>query len=90
MCFSCAGPSFEDTKCVTDASGQSWTSVCSEGSIHCDLDSGGDGISCRESCPQPEETQLLHVSVYAHSQHYMLEAYSGAFYLTDIGEMYTC
>ncbi|CAL8262682.1 unnamed protein product [Lota lota] len=64
--------------------GQSWTCFSGEGNIHCDLDSGGDGITCRETCPQPEESRLLHVTVYVHTEYYLLETYYLAFYLTEI------
>ncbi|CAL8306920.1 unnamed protein product [Arctogadus glacialis] len=78
------GPSVEDTRCITNASGKSWTSFFSEGTIHCDLDTGGNGITCRETCPQPEEIQLLRVSVCVYSENFILEEYSVDFYVREI------
>ncbi|XP_030223297.1 interleukin 12Ba precursor isoform X1 [Gadus morhua] len=100
------GPSVEDTRCITNASGKSWTSFSSEDTIiHCDLDravapnpgplyysptaldldTGGNGTTCRETCPQPEETQLLRVSVCVYSENFILEEYSNVgFYVREI------
>uniref|UniRef100_A0A8C5F8P8 Interleukin-12 subunit beta n=1 Tax=Gadus morhua TaxID=8049 RepID=A0A8C5F8P8_GADMO len=50
-----------------------------------DLDTGGNGTTCRETCPQPEETQLLRVSVCVYSENFILEEYSNVgFYVREI------
>ncbi|XP_044062324.1 interleukin 12Ba isoform X2 [Siniperca chuatsi] len=75
-----------DAQCSVDTSGQRWT--CSSGQRHfsCSLDDSGRSILCwdEQHCPYAEESQLIHITVYVRTEHFLVESYSKHFYLSEI------